>query len=495
MSLLTDDAETHAAPASSASSSALFSSASLRASLGVFFAALIVRMGVVLWAAGAPISPTADGAYYQRVAARIAEGQGYTWVWPDGAVTYAAHYPVGYPALVGLGYWIFGSQSAVIAMIINALLGSLAALAAHSLLREVSSFASGGPPSPRLALLGGLAVALHPVLVPYTPAVMTEGPTAALLVIAAAIASRARSESARRRAWFLVGATGIVMGVATLVRPQCLVLAPVLGLLALASKPLKSALLGALATTLLAVLVCSPWTARNCKRMEKCALVSVNGGWNLAIGTQTDNGGWHEIAVPDACKTVFQEAAKDECFGREAMKEIIARPGSWLARAPAKLRATFDYFGAAPWYLHTANARAFPYDAKVALGAIETLAARLLLAAALVALFRLEIPKTKAGASSWRNGVRRGACVVGLVACVVVPGTIGYLALVVATLALGFDHLRRAPLVVPFTALVIAATAATHAVFFGAGRYGIVVVPFVALMAFVRHPARAPLRD
>jgi hypothetical protein len=345
-------------------------------------------------------------------------------------------------------------------------------------------------------LLGGLAVALHPVLVPYTAAVMTEGPTASLLVIAAAIAAHARRvgfvEESRRKFWLLLGATGLVMGIATLVRPQCLVLAPMLGFLAFdASKPLKRAIAGGVIATLVALLVCAPWTARNCKRMEKCALVSVNGGWNLAIGTQTDNGGWHEITVPDACKTVFQEAAKDECFGREARKVIVDRPGDWLARAPAKLRATFDYFGAAPWYLHTANAAQFPYEAKVVLGAIETLVSRLLLAAALVALFRLPAASTS---SVWSTRARKGACVIGLIACVLVPGTIGYLALVIATLALGLSHLRRAPLVLPFTALVILATALTHAVFFGAGRYGIVVVPLVALMAFYR-PASTPLRD
>ena len=44
-----------------------------------------------------------DGHYYDVLARRLAAGQGYTWLWPDGAVTYAAHYPVGYPAMLALG--------------------------------------------------------------------------------------------------------------------------------------------------------------------------------------------------------------------------------------------------------------------------------------------------------------------------------------------------------------------------------------------------------
>lgn len=433
----------------------------------VFGVALAVRLAVVAWAASI-IPPSEDGAYYHKVAMRIAEGHGYTWLWPDGAVTYAAHYPVGYPALVALGYFVFGAKP-VVAMLINAVIGAGAALAVWSLVLR------GARPS--LALLAGLAIAIHPVLVPYTVAIMTEGVTAALLAIAAALAERARGAS--YRAWIPLG---LVLGVATLVRPQVAALAPVFGLLAAMGSELrwKAGLLGAVVVTASALAVCAPWTARNCVRMERCALVSVNGGWNLAIGAQTDNGGWHEIVVPEACKTVFQEAAKDECFGREALSAIRAAPLAWLRRAPAKLRATFDYFGAAPWYLHSANAARFPYRAKLALGTIETLASRLLLAAALVTLFRWPSPADRL------RLVRRIVAGVGLVASVLAPGTIGYLALAAAIGALGWTRLVRAPLVVPLTGAVILATAATHAVFFGAGRYGIVVVPFVTALAFLR---------
>jgi 4-amino-4-deoxy-L-arabinose transferase-like glycosyltransferase len=434
---------------------------------------LAVRLAVVVWAAGR-FPPTADGAFYHQIATRIAEGHGYTWLWPDGAVTYAAHYPVGYPAMVALGYAIFGPKP-VVAMTLNAVIGAAAAVAAWSLLRR----GSGGA---RLALAGGLAVGLHPVLVAYTAAVMTEGVTTSLLVVAAAVAARARDAREPRR-WIVLA--GVLMGVATLVRPQSLALAPVLGWLAVTGRDagVRRAALGAAAVTAVALALCAPWTARNCVRMERCALVSVNGGWNLAIGTQTDTGGWHEITVPEACKTVFQEAAKDECFGREAMKAIAREPLSWLARAPAKLRRTFDYVGAAPWYLHTANASSFPFRAMVALGAVETFAQRLLLAAALVAVLRMPLRRTGA-----LGRVRTAAVAVGLVACVLVPGTIGYLALALGVAALGPSALRRAPLPIPFSAAVILATAATHAVFFGAGRYGMVVVPFVTMLAFVRVP-------
>lgn len=455
-----------------------------RDALVVTAVALAARLGIVAWAAKA-VPPAADGTYYHLLATRIAKGEGYTWLWPDGVVTHAAHYPVGYPALLAAAYAVFGAAP-VVAMLVNAVIGAAGAWAAHDLLRRATSR--------RLALAGGLVVALHPALVPYTAALMTEGVTAALMVVGAAFAARARdarqdhAQGSRRgrRGLPWLAACAVVLGAATLVRPQVIAVAPVLGWLACArDASSRQRITRAALATALALAVCAPWTARNCVRMERCALVSVNGGWNLAIGTQTTSGGWQEMAVPEACKEVFAEAAKDECFGREARRVILADPGAWLARVPAKLRVTFDYFGAAPWYLHAANPDAFPYRAKVTLGAVETVISRLLLAGALVSVRKLEGPRTL---------LREAITGFGLLACFLAAGALGYVACGLAVLLLGRKELERVPLLVPASAVVLLATAVLHAVFFGAGRYGLMVVPFVSALAFVR-PARLASRE
>lgn len=437
--------------------------------------ALALRAVVVAWAA--PLfGPTADGTFYDVVARRIAEGQGYTWLWPDGVVTYAAHYPVGYPALVGVAYAAFGARP-VVAMMVNAVFGVLGVVAVHGMLAGTSR---------RLAFAGGLAMALHPALLLYTPALMTEGITASLLAMATAVAARLHGSSGdasdprpRRR---LVGGVGLlglgaILGLSTLVRPQTILMAPILGFLVGAKTSRRRGLVAAGLVLATALATCAPWTVRNCVRMNRCALVSVNGGWNLAIGTQTTSGAWTALAVPDACKEVFDEAGKDACFGRAAKADIAAHPGAWLARVPAKLRVTFDYFGAAPWYLHDANPAAFSDRAKVVVGTIETIVSRALLAAALVAM------------ASWpgkRRTARRAIGAVGFLFAFMPAGVVAYLALASGIALLGRQELARAPLVVPATAAVIATTAATHAVFFGAGRYGLLVVPFVTALAFVR---------
>ncbi|HEY5241704.1 MAG TPA: glycosyltransferase family 39 protein, partial [Polyangiaceae bacterium] len=286
-----------------------------RDALVAFGVALFARLAVVAWAHGR-FPAVEDGHYYDVLARRLAAGQGYTWLWPDGAVTYAAHYPVGYPAMLALAYAVFGASAAA-AMTVNALVGAGAAYGAHRIV--------DGEGVPRWRpLAAGLAVALHPALVPYTAAVMTEGVTAALLVVATAVASRAR---AAERAWPWLAGLGLAMGIATLVRPQSLLLAPVLGALAVPwEASARARLVRAAVVTAVALAFVTPWTARNCMRMNRCALVSVNGGWNLLIGAHTRSGSWEAMDVPVECATVWDEAGKDACFERAARRDIAAGP-------------------------------------------------------------------------------------------------------------------------------------------------------------------------
>ncbi|MSP24647.1 MAG: hypothetical protein EXR75_05680 [Myxococcales bacterium] len=435
--------------------------------------ALAARIAVVLWAQDR-IPPAADGIYYHRLASRLSEGSGYTWLWPDGAVTHAAHYPVGYPAILAPFYAVFGARP-VVAMMVNALLGALVAIAVHSLLTRSRSRA--------IALTGALFAALHPALVAYTPAVMTEGVTAALLISAMALAALLRPSStgthlSRLGLMGLLG-SGALLGVVTLVRPQCLVFAPLLGLIAtprrasLARVGLQAAIVTAAALT-----ICAPWTLRNCRKMGACALVSVNGGWNLLIGTNPrGHGGWAALETPDACREVFDEAAKDRCFGRAAAAQIAHDPAAWLALAPAKLRVSFDYCGAAGWYLHESAPEHFSASAKVALGIVETIVVRVLLALALVGC----LPSRRASWKYPRVAVARGAVLAGIAASLSASGALAFSALAIALAARRptRDPLRSAALA------VLVMTALTHATFFGAGRYQLVVLPFIAALAAI----------
>lgn len=426
--------------------------------LGAFGLALSARVAVLAWANGR-FPPAADGLYYHTIGARVAAGLGSTWAWPDGAVTYAAHYPIGYPALLALAYRIAGAGPSA-GGALNAAIGAVAAVAAYRLTRQAAG--------PRLALGAGVAVALHPALVMYTPALMTEGVTAALVAVAAWLCSRRTTPA-------LYG-LGAVLGVATLVRPQSVLLAPMFGLLsAEAGSSLKRRCGRGVVAALVAVGVCLPWTARNCVRMHRCALVSVNGGWNLLIGASPNaTGSWAPVDVPEACRTVWDEAQKDMCFGREARRMIAEAPGRWLRLVPARLAATFDYGGAPGYYLHASNAGAFDDRAKTLLGTVETLYERLLWLGALAAAALAPGP------------ARRARIVVAGVSMALTFQLHVYLAVLglVVALALLGRALLSGPVVYSSTFAVLLATAATHAVFFGSGRYSMVTYPLVTALAF-----------
>lgn len=444
----------------------------------VLLLATLPRLLLSLWTAP-HLGLTGDASYYHRLATRLAEGAGYTWLWPDGKATYAAHYPVGYPALLSLLYRAFGPLPALAALL-NTALGVVGVAAIHELVRRRAGR--------RAALLAGLLAALDPAQIFYTPAPMTEGVTAALLAVAALLAALAAEPARKALPWLL--ASGAALGLATLIRPQCLLVAPLLGAAALghrlaspdapgAPRRLPAMARGALLVTAMTVLTCLPWTARNCARMNRCALVSVNGGWNLLIGAApAGNGHWAPVDVPTECRTVFDEAGKDVCFGQAARRAIAAEPGPWLAKIPQKLAATFDYCGAGPWYLHDAAPGWFTYDDKVTAGAIETVAHRLLLIAAFLALGRLGGRVTRLGAA------------LGIALSLLRPGWMAY---VVLTLLAAHHGVRRRPgeLVAASCAAVLGTTLLVHAVFFGAGRYSLVVFPLLSAVAGLLLAPRA----
>lgn len=428
--------------------------------------ALLLRVATAIWAAD-DFPPADDGTFYHTVAARIAQGLGYTWAWPDGVVTFAAHYPVGYPALVGAGYWLFGAAP-LVAMCINALIGAASVWAVHDLAARFGSRTG--------AIVAGAVVAFHPGLVLYTPALMTEGVAASLAAITAAIACRVASRE-RSRIRALLG-LGIVAGALILIRPQMLVFLPVLGFVAGgpgASDGFWRRIQGALLVTAIGVACCMPWTLRNCARMDRCAFVSANGGWNLLIGALPEGrGSFVPISgsnVPVECREVFAEVGKDRCFGRAGLELIRAAPLAWLAKMPAKLAVTFDYIGAAAHYLHASNASAFDEKAKLGLGAIETVWHRLTVLGALVALYRMDGPRRR-----WRG--------LGLLAFApwlfVRAGWVAHLGLLAVGVLLGSRLPKSGPVLLGLALLAV--TAATHAVFFGAGRYALVTVPLLSVL-------------
>jgi hypothetical protein len=270
------------------------------------------------------------------------------------------------------------------------------------------------------------------------------------------------------------------------VRPQIIVLAPLLAFVFVRPRARgatkRSRRIQAAAIVLgVALVTVAPWTLRNCVRMDRCALVSVNGGWNLLIGTQTTTGGWTELATPEGCTTVWDEAAKDSCFERAARNGIVAAPLAWVSKAPRKLAATFDIVVAGPWYLYRSNAHVFGERAVIVSGAIETIAERALLILALVSsapLWRLRVERRRL---AW-TVPRLGLAALAIVFALSRTAWPAYAVLSVLCLVRDRDE-KRSPIRTA-AGIVVGVTMVTHATFFGAGRYALLVMPLVALAAF-----------
>ena len=413
-----------------------------------------------------------DGHYYDFAARRIAAGLGYSDDLVIGGQTVWhpwCHYPVGYSAFLALFYRALGASHAV-AAVVDSLTGAALAVITWLLAREGLSRGR--------ARIAGLIVALHPGMILYAALVMTE-PLAALLTLLAFWLAVRDPKPARG---MLLG--GLVLGIAALVRPQALLCVPFLALLVTPRPSLRA--LGALVPVCaMALLPILPWTARNCRVMDGCALVSTNGGWNLAIGAfPRATGRFETLRSSDGCREVTGQVQQDRCWFAYGVHEIASHPLHWLALAPAKLGYTFDHESFAVEYLHEARPDEWP-EARRALGrGVTTSAHRWLLCAAALGC----VGFVRRG----RGAAVQGALLSGLLLLVVLAVTAEaptFWPLALAATVIPWLPPSRVPGAPPWPwalrlpVALLTTTVLTHVVFFGEDRYHVVVTPVLALLA------------
>jgi hypothetical protein len=446
--------------------------AAAQTSEALFGAALFVTaLAPRLWAALALAGEAVwDGHYYDFGARRIAEGLGYSddltvagrLVWHPWC-----HYPVGYSAFLAAFYRVFGASHAA-AGAANALVGAALAVVTWALARRGLSRWR--------ARIAGLVVALHPGLILYAALVMSE-PLAALLTLTAFwLAVR------DARPWRGLALGAAVLGVAALVRPQALLCAPVLCVVV--APAARARLAGAAAACAIALLVIAPWTARNCRVMDGCALVSTNAGWNLAIGAfPRATGRFETLRSSDGCREVTGQVQQDRCWLAYGAAQIRAAPWRWLALVPAKLGFTFDHESFAVEYLHEARPEAWPEGKRAAMRSATTLVHRLLLAAAALGGVAFPPMRSRRGAAA-QGGLLVAGAVLGAVAFAADTPVFWPLAVFAALVpCLPFPGRPERPAPMLLALALLGTTVLTHAVFFGEDRYHMVVTPVLALLA------------
>jgi 4-amino-4-deoxy-L-arabinose transferase-like glycosyltransferase len=397
---------------------------------------------------------------------------------------------VGYSAFLGALYRVFGSGLWV-APVANAIIGALTVALVHRVARQWLSA--------RRARVAALLTALHPGLILYTGVVMTEGLSAFSLLLVLLLA-------AGRRPVFAPLCSGLALGLGALVRPPTLLAGPLLLAVFRGGKRqvIRATAIAAVAS--LGVIV--PWTLRNCVVMDGCALISTNGGWNLAIGALTQTGRFRTLTAEDGCPVVTGQVQQDECWADVGFRIIAKDPIAWLSLVPSKLANTYNHESFAVGYLSEANPGLFPGERKETVRAATTAFHHGLILAASLAGIALVLPERKT-LGQLRSSPRRvlaalrprdlvqPALLLTLLSWVVYaladPEHPLFWTIVFAPLLLWLPlpgAPRRNGTALYLSGLVLA-TSVTSALFFGEDRYHITISPILCILAAaaLRPPA------
>ena len=265
-------------------------------------------------------SPQFDEVEYLGHAARLAAGEGY--VEADG--DRAAHWPVGYPALLSVVFRLAGpTQTSAIGV-------QIALSVTTCLLLSVMGSRVLGRRTGRMA---GLMLALYPTYVMYSTLSLTE-PLFTLLLLASLTALILGKPEKRGG----LMAAGVLLGLAVLTRP-IIVLLPLLipfGLWA-QGRSLKKSLAATLLVGVMALATISPWLWRNHDLTGRWTTLSTTGGYNFWVGNNSQAMGGY--VRPEG----FEESLEgpDGIDYRRGFslgwKEILENPAHALFRVPLKV--------------------------------------------------------------------------------------------------------------------------------------------------------------
>jgi hypothetical protein len=284
---------------------------------------------------------------YTEAASAILNGDGilYPRVWPDPSDTGLLSRPPGYPVFVAAVQWTLGSNYADVLAAQVVLTALLAALMLLLVTRVAGS---------RAGIVAGVLAAFSPPLAYHAALVTPDALTALLAVVIVFFVCRARDARPRARAVWLVAA-GVVSGVATWLRPNFLLLAPLLAVaIPLVFGRRRRARAWPLALAIAAMAVVAPITIRNLRIYGEFVPVSINSGIVLWEGI-ADAGGQRFGARSRDLEVAAEEAVR---FGDPRYAKWWASPDG-IRRDRDRAKRTLEVIRAHPgWYAGSVVRRA-----------------------------------------------------------------------------------------------------------------------------------------
>ncbi len=246
----------------------------------------------------------------------------------------------GYPTLIAAGYLVFGPHLLPLRLM-EALLGVLSV----ALIGAVGTRAFGRGPG---LISAGLA-ALHPVLA-FLPTIQYAENT---LVLAVVLACGATFEAWRRGELWRWAASGVLWGLALLVRPNTLLVLPglSLGLVLALHRERRAWWAPALVGIAACVLTVTPWIVRNHRVHGEWYFIATGGGRQLWIGNNPRAEADSRIAgfYPDSMilaetKDIANEVELERYFYRKGLAYMQSHPGRAVVLYLRELRNLFALY-------------------------------------------------------------------------------------------------------------------------------------------------------
>lgn len=310
----------------------------------ILFAALVLRGIFAAWTVpGFNMDP--DSFSYDTIGRRLMT---------SGTLGDSVQRTPGYPVFLAGVHSLFGD-------------GARAVIAVQSLIATVSVFfvflIGRRLWNEQVGLLGALLAAVDPFQVYFTAKVLTETLFTFLLVLLVyqlVLLNESDDVAAGRSA-----ATGLLLGIITLVRPEALGLALLVvlgtGIQFMLRKNIRKAAVcsGILLTVSLSVLL--PWGLRNKGLTGQFILTSSNGGWTLYEGLSTDLSvqGWEAYRQKNMYPDVQAYGLDSEIkvrdhFAMKSREYIRSHPGTFALLAVRKL---FKLYRLVPYEVFSRSAR------------------------------------------------------------------------------------------------------------------------------------------
>jgi 4-amino-4-deoxy-L-arabinose transferase-like glycosyltransferase len=295
---------------------------------------LLLRLafGLLYWT-GKPL--TQDEREYLALSKSVAAGQGFVYSVPhDTGTAQRFGRAPGYPtflALIGAGSHDYAASPSRV-KVAQSVLGAIGVWLIGAIAMRTAGRAGG--------VAAALIAAVYPPLVWICAYVFSEALYSTLALAAVLMLDTAldRADAAALRSEFRTSAviSGLITGVAILVRPAMLFFVPLAAIWGIRRRRFALAII----FVVVSLAVVAPWTVRNGRRFHRLVLVASEGGVTFWTGNHPLARGEGDLAAnPDIkrAEIAFREARPgltpeqlEPLFYRDAVQYIVRHPLWWI---------------------------------------------------------------------------------------------------------------------------------------------------------------------